>query len=133
RGMGVWPYRLRIVHRGCAPQLGWAARPRGGTTRRLKDSHATSLVYYSKFTAPVPGSPRIGPKRELKRATEGYWAGRTSRSDLESVAATLRHDMWSGLAPAGLDSVPVNTFSYYDQMLDTAVLLGALPARVAEI
>jgi 5-methyltetrahydropteroyltriglutamate--homocysteine methyltransferase len=81
------------------------------------------------FTATVTGSPRIGPKRELKRATEGYWAGRTSRSELESVAAKLRYDMWSGLAAAGLDSVPVNTFSYYDQMLDTAVMLGALPAR----
>ena len=85
------------------------------------------------FTATVTGSPRIGPRRELKRATEGYWAGRTSRSDLESVASTLRRDMWSGLTAAGLDSVPVNTFSYYDQMLDTAVMLGALPARVAAI
>ena len=85
------------------------------------------------FTATVTGSPRIGPKRELKRATEGYWAGRTSRSELESVAATLRRDMWSGLAAAGLDSVPVNTFSYYDQILDTAVLVGALPARAAKV
>jgi len=85
------------------------------------------------FTATVTGSPRIGPKRELKRATEGYWAGRTSRSELESVASTLRRDMWSGLAAAGLDSVPVNTFSYYDQILDTAVLLGALPARAANV
>ncbi len=85
------------------------------------------------FTATVTGSPRIGPRRELKRATEGYWAGRTSRSELESVAATLRRDTWSELAAAGLDSVPVNTFSYYDQMLDTAVLLGALPARVGGV
>ncbi|WP_068187420.1 5-methyltetrahydropteroyltriglutamate--homocysteine S-methyltransferase [Mycobacterium sp. UM_CSW] len=85
------------------------------------------------FTATVTGSPRIGPKRELKRATEGYWAGRTSRSDLESVAASLRRDMWSQLASAGLDSVPVNTFSYYDQMLDTAVMLGALPVRAGEV
>lgn len=85
------------------------------------------------FTATVVGSPRIGPKRELKRATEGYWAGRTSRAELESVAATLRRDMWKGLAAAGLDSVPVNTFSYYDQMLDTAVMLGALPGRAAQV
>ncbi|TAM70892.1 5-methyltetrahydropteroyltriglutamate--homocysteine S-methyltransferase [Mycobacterium sp.] len=85
------------------------------------------------FTATVTGSPRIGPKRELKRATEGYWAGRTSRSELESVAATLRRDTWASLAAAGLDSVPVNTFSYYDQMLDTAVMLGALPARAAQV
>ena len=85
------------------------------------------------FTATVVGSPRIGPKRELKRATEGFWAGRTSRAELESIAATLRRDMWKGLAQAGLDSVPVNTFSYYDQVLDTAVMLGALPARAAQI
>jgi 5-methyltetrahydropteroyltriglutamate--homocysteine methyltransferase len=85
------------------------------------------------FIATVTGSPRIGPKRELKRATEGYWAGRTSRAELELVAATLRRDTWSQLAAAGLDSVPVNTFSYYDQMLDTAVLLGALPTRVQAV
>jgi 5-methyltetrahydropteroyltriglutamate--homocysteine methyltransferase len=85
------------------------------------------------FTATVVGSPRIGPKRELKRATEGYWAGRTSRADLENIAATLRRDTWKSLADAGLDSVPVNTFSYYDQVLDTAVLLGALPARAAQV
>ena len=91
------------------------------------------LVTATPFTATVTGSPRIGPKRELKRATEGYWAGRTSRSELENVAATLRRDTWSQLAAAGLDSVPVNTFSYYDQMLDTAVLLGALPAGVQNV
>jgi len=90
-------------------------------------------VTATPFTATVTGSPRIGPRRELKRATEGYWAHRTSRSELESVAATLRRDTWAQLAAAGLDSVPVNTFSYYDQMLDTAVLLGALPARVQSV
>jgi len=90
-------------------------------------------VTATPFTATITGSPRIGPKRELKRATEGYWAGRTSRSDLEKVAATLRRDTWSQLAAAGLDSVPVNTFSYYDQMLDAAVLLGALPERVQTV
>lgn len=93
----------------------------------------TQFVSRQPFTATITGSPRIGPRRELKRATEGYWAGRTSRSDLESVAAGLRHDTWSGLAAAGLDSVPINTFSYYDQMLDTSALLGALPARVGAI
>src|SRR6202166_3940088 len=92
-----------------------------------------TIVTPKPFTATVTGSPRIGPKRELKRATEGYWAGRTSRSDLEKVAATLRHDTWSQLAAAGLDSVPVNTFSYYDQVLDTPVLLGALPERVRAV
>lgn len=85
------------------------------------------------FKATTLGSARIGPRRELKRATESYWAGRISRTELETVAAGLRRDNWSALAAAGLDSVPVNTFSYYDQVLDTAVLLGALPPRVAGI
>lgn len=85
------------------------------------------------FTATVLGTPRIGPRRELKRATESYWAGRISQADLAAVAAGIRRDTWAQLAAAGLDSVPVNTFSYYDQMLDTAVLLGALPKRVAGV
>ncbi|MCB9439883.1 MAG: 5-methyltetrahydropteroyltriglutamate--homocysteine S-methyltransferase [Mycolicibacterium sp.] len=85
------------------------------------------------FTATVLGTPRIGPNRELKRATEKYWAGNLSRAELESVAAGLRRDTLTALKAAGLDSIPVNTFSYYDQMLDTTVLLGALPARVAGV
>lgn len=85
------------------------------------------------FTATVLGTPRIGPRRELKRATESYWAGRISQADLAAVAAGIRRDTWAQLTAAGLDSVPVNTFSYYDQMLDTAVLLGALPTRVAGV
>jgi 5-methyltetrahydropteroyltriglutamate--homocysteine methyltransferase len=93
----------------------------------------TTPASFPKFTATITGSPRIGPRRELKRATEGYWGGRSGRSDLEAVAATLRRDTWAELLAAGLDSVPINTFSYYDQMLDTSVLLGALPARVEGI
>ena len=85
------------------------------------------------FTATILGSPRIGRRRELKRATESYWAGRIGQAELQNVAAGLRRDTWAQLADAGLDSVPVNTFSYYDQMLDTAVLFGALPKRVAGI
>ncbi|WP_419179229.1 5-methyltetrahydropteroyltriglutamate--homocysteine S-methyltransferase [Mycolicibacter engbaekii] len=91
------------------------------------------LVNAAPFTATVVGSPRIGPRRELKRATESYWAGRIDQDELRRVAAELRRDTWAQLAAAGLDSVPVNTFSYYDQMLDTAALLGALPARVAGV
>ncbi len=85
------------------------------------------------FTTTVPGTARIGADRELKRAVEGYWAGHVDAAELESVAAQLRRTGWQELLTAGLDSVPVNTFSYYDQMLDTAVLLGALPPRVAGI
>ncbi|QPG72616.1 5-methyltetrahydropteroyltriglutamate--homocysteine S-methyltransferase [Mycolicibacterium mucogenicum] len=85
------------------------------------------------FTATILGAPRIGPNRELKRAVERYWAGRIDRAALEEIAAGLRRDTLAALSAAGLDSVPVNTFSYYDQVLDTAVLLGALPSRVSGI
>ncbi|WP_370493352.1 5-methyltetrahydropteroyltriglutamate--homocysteine S-methyltransferase [Mycobacterium sp. pW045] len=91
------------------------------------------IVTAQPFTCTILGSPRIGPRRELKRATESYWAGRIGQDELRNVGAGLRRDTWAQLAAAGLDSIPVNTFSYYDQMLDTAVLLGALPARVAGV
>ena len=85
------------------------------------------------FTATILGSPRVGPNRELKRAVEKYWSKKIDRTELESVAATLRKDTWESQAAAGLDSLPVNTFSYYDHMLDQSVLLGTLPPRVAGV
>ncbi|WP_405139220.1 5-methyltetrahydropteroyltriglutamate--homocysteine S-methyltransferase [Nocardia sp. NBC_01388] len=87
----------------------------------------------SPFTATVLGLPRIGPNRELKRATESYWAGRSGADELHAVAAELRRAQLTELVAAGLDSIPVGTFSYYDQMLDTAAMFGALPPRVAGI
>ncbi|WP_228002881.1 5-methyltetrahydropteroyltriglutamate--homocysteine S-methyltransferase [Nocardia australiensis] len=85
------------------------------------------------FTATVLGLPRVGPNRELKRATESYWAGRVDAAALHAVARDLRAAQFAELQAAGLDSIPVGTFSYYDQVLDTAVMLGALPPRVADI
>ncbi|MDG4664364.1 5-methyltetrahydropteroyltriglutamate--homocysteine S-methyltransferase [Mycobacterium sp. 236(2023)] len=87
----------------------------------------------TRFTATILGSPRIGPNRELKRAVEKYWAGNLDQADLEAVATKIRRDTWESLAASGLDSIPVNTFSYYDQVLDTAVLVGALPERVSGV
>ncbi len=91
------------------------------------------MTNISPFTATVLGLPRIGPRRELKRATESYWAGRSDAEALHAVAKELRIAQLTELTAAGLDSVPVGTFSYYDQMLDTAAMVGALPARVAGI
>ena len=102
------------------------------TTPSIKGP-ASDLLEINHSPQPLPALPGSGRKRELKRATEGYWAGRTSRTELESVAAELRRDTWQALTAAGLDSVPVNTFSYYDQILDTAVMLGALPARAEQV
>ncbi|MEU5696153.1 5-methyltetrahydropteroyltriglutamate--homocysteine S-methyltransferase [Actinosynnema sp. NPDC020468] len=83
----------------------------------------------SGIGATVLGYPRIGPRRELKRAVEAYWAGRIDRDALLATAADLRAATWAELRDAGLDSVPSNTFSFYDQVLDTAFLVGAVPDR----
>ncbi|WP_157253483.1 5-methyltetrahydropteroyltriglutamate--homocysteine S-methyltransferase [Nonomuraea typhae] len=77
----------------------------------------------------VLGYPRIGPRRELKRALESYWDGRSTRRELEEEGARLRAATWRRLAELGLGELPSNTFSFYDQVLDTAVLLGAVPER----
>jgi len=77
----------------------------------------------------IAGFPRIGAQRELKFAQEAFWRGETAESDLREVAAGLRRQHWQAQAEAGLDSVAVGDFAYYDQVLGTSALLGALPAR----
>jgi 5-methyltetrahydropteroyltriglutamate--homocysteine methyltransferase len=77
----------------------------------------------------VHGFPRIGDRRELKAATEGYWAGRVPAHELEATAAELRRQTWTFLRDAGLGQVPSNHFSLYDQVLDTCALVGAVPQR----
>src|SRR4029453_18449506 len=77
----------------------------------------------------ISGFPRIGDRRELKTATEGYWAGRVAAGELEATARELRRQTWTFLRDAGLGQVPSNHFSLYDQVLDTCVLVGAVPER----
>jgi 5-methyltetrahydropteroyltriglutamate--homocysteine methyltransferase len=79
--------------------------------------------------ATVYGYPRQGPNRELKKAIEGYWKGRVTADALRSTAAELRRTNWRELADAGIDEVPTGDFSYYDHVLDTTVMVGAIPAR----
>ena len=81
----------------------------------------------------VLGYPRIGPRRELKRAVERYWAGKIDAIELQDVASDLRAATWTELRDAGLESIPGNTFSYYDQVLDTAELFGAIPRRFHDL
>ncbi|WP_236538102.1 5-methyltetrahydropteroyltriglutamate--homocysteine S-methyltransferase [Spiractinospora alimapuensis] len=77
----------------------------------------------------VLGYPRVGPDRELKAALESFWAQRVDHAELLEVGRRLRTDAWQRMSEAGLASVPVNTFSHYDHVLDTAHLFGALPER----
>ncbi|KAK1404604.1 5-methyltetrahydropteroyltriglutamate--homocysteine S-methyltransferase [Heracleum sosnowskyi] len=77
----------------------------------------------------VVGYPRMGPKRELKFALESFWDGKSTAEDLQKVAADLRSSIWKQMADAGIKYIPSNTFAYYDQVLDTTAMLGAVPAR----
>jgi 5-methyltetrahydropteroyltriglutamate--homocysteine methyltransferase len=87
----------------------------------------------AKIGSTVLGYPRIGPDRELKKALESYWAGSTGQQELRDTARELRVGTWRALRDAGLESVPSNTFSYYDQVLDTAVTFGAIPRRYTDL
>src|SRR5205823_3310641 len=75
------------------------------------------------------GFPHLGAARELKRATEGYWSGKVSLPDLLKTGAELRARHWRLQHDSGIDLVPSNDFSYYDRMLDTCALVGAVPKR----
>ncbi|HVX21334.1 MAG TPA: 5-methyltetrahydropteroyltriglutamate--homocysteine S-methyltransferase [Acidimicrobiales bacterium] len=75
------------------------------------------------------GFPRMGPRRELKRSLEGYWAGSISADELGASAAELRESAWRFHAEVGIDHIPSGDFSLYDHVLDTAVLVGAVPER----
>jgi 5-methyltetrahydropteroyltriglutamate--homocysteine methyltransferase len=83
-------------------------------------------------SAPVThtlGYPRIGPDRELKKATEAYWKGTLTAAELEAAGARLRRRNWETQRAAGIDLIPSNDFSFYDQTLDLTCLLGNVPAR----
>jgi len=75
------------------------------------------------------GFPRIGSQRELKFALEDYWQERSDETALIEVGQQLRKKHWDLQSNSGLKWVPVGDFSYYDQVLDTSILLGAIPDR----
>ncbi|HEY0791508.1 MAG TPA: 5-methyltetrahydropteroyltriglutamate--homocysteine S-methyltransferase [Chthoniobacterales bacterium] len=75
------------------------------------------------------GYPRIGANRELKRALEAFWQGRSSEDQLHAEAKRLRAVHWQKQREAGIDLIPSNDFSCYDHVLDTIALVGAVPAR----
>ncbi|KVH90531.1 Cobalamin-independent methionine synthase [Cynara cardunculus var. scolymus] len=84
---------------------------------------------YRTMASHIVGYPRMGPKRELKFALESFWDGKSSAEDLQNVSADLRSSIWKQMSDVGIKYIPSNTFSYYDQVLDTTTMLGAVPPR----
>lgn len=77
----------------------------------------------------VIGFPRIGEKRELKKVLENYWSKQIDFNEVKFVAENLKKRHWNYQKEAKIDFISSNDFSYYDNMLDTSILLGAIPKR----
>ncbi|WP_419488970.1 5-methyltetrahydropteroyltriglutamate--homocysteine S-methyltransferase [Chryseobacterium bernardetii] len=81
----------------------------------------------------ILGYPRIGSKRELKKACEQYWSGKIVLEELLTAGRTICSQNWNLQKEAGIDLIPCNDFSYYDQVLDMSLVVGAIPERYHEV
>jgi len=86
-----------------------------------------------KFTTTILGLPRIGVERELKWALEKYWRNAITEEELITVGKGVRRANWEVQMQKQIDLIPSNDFSFYDQVLDTSVLVGAVPERYKDL
>lgn len=77
----------------------------------------------------ILGYPRIGNNREWKKALEAFWAGKIEESEFQRRMQDIRLNHLRKLQEKGIDLIPVNDFSYYDHVLDTAAMFGIVPKR----
>ena len=138
--MTSWAGRRTYQAGGCEDFAPWpvlvrapfapAVRPGILQEMLAKESPLTSKsAAAAAARATVYGYPRQGRDRELKKAVEAYWKGAGTGQALQDVAAGLRRSTWAQLAEAGVDEVPTGDFSFYDHVLDTSVMVGAIPDR----
>jgi 5-methyltetrahydropteroyltriglutamate--homocysteine methyltransferase len=107
--------KSRRVTSAFAPNFG--VKPMSSST----DSTSSSIPVASL------GTPRIGPRRELKFALESFWSGATDEKALIETGVGLRAANWARQKKLGVSVIPSNDFSFYDQVLDTSVMVGAIP------
>jgi 5-methyltetrahydropteroyltriglutamate--homocysteine methyltransferase len=107
---------------------------------RLLSHHFKHILLIIKISKDRPmsknyivGFPRIGEQRELKKVLEAFWSGKSEFSTVEKVASELKERHWNYQKDAGVDFIASNDFSLYDNMLDTAVMLGAIPKRFRDL
>ncbi|MCS7215948.1 MAG: 5-methyltetrahydropteroyltriglutamate--homocysteine S-methyltransferase, partial [Thermodesulfovibrio sp.] len=86
-----------------------------------------------KVQTTVFGYPRIGPKRELKKALESYWSGKSSKSELIEATETIIVNNARTIKDFGVDLIPTNEFSLYDFILDHSVMFNIIPERFKKI
>lgn len=85
------------------------------------------------MTTTIIGFPRLGEFRELKFETEKYFRNEISADDLKAFAKELRQKHWNVIKDAGIDQIPSNDFSFYDNTLDTSVLFNIIPKKVKDL
>ena len=81
----------------------------------------------------VLGYPRIGANRELKKVCEKYWKGTATKTELVEMGKQLKLSNWTLMQEAGVDLIPSNDFSFYDQVLDATLTYGCIPSRYQKI
>ena len=129
RSARILPWYINIIH-AKRSNLSFASYPKSiqdGAVILFSSCFNTKETPMNTFH--LSGYPRIGAKRELKFAVESFWKGTSSEAELQQVAADIRKLNWAAQKAAGADLLPVGDFSFYDQVLDTQVALGAIPKR----
>ncbi len=113
----------------CRQAAAAAAADHACVRHAFAPNHGVKVMSLSSSSLPVAtlGTPRIGPRRELKMALESFWAGKSSEADLLQTAAALRAANWARQHALGISIIPSNDFSLYDQVLDTSAMVGAIP------
>lgn len=79
------------------------------------------------------GHPRIGRQRELKKACEAFWSGKINQTELLNTAKEIKKQNWLQQQDLGVDLIPSNDFSFYDQVLDACLTFGCIPKRYNNI
>jgi 5-methyltetrahydropteroyltriglutamate--homocysteine methyltransferase len=109
-------------------QLPTARYRLGAPSREIQQQQEESVIHTHNL-----GYPRIGMQRELKGACERYWNGQLDVAELVAAGKSLRLSHWQAQRDSGIDLIPCNDFSFYDQVLDMTVALGATPPRYAKL
>ena len=123
--------RLRALS---AAPVRLSPRPGGRPRHGLRLSRAVCCSLSPMALSNISGFPRIGPQRELKFATEGYWRGEVSEAELLETARRASGSTTGGsCSRPGIDLIPSNDFSLYDHVLDTIALVGAVPERYGAV
>jgi len=79
------------------------------------------------------GHPRIGRQRELKKACEAFWSKKINQTELLDTAKEIKKQNWLQQQDLGVDLIPSNDFSFYDQILDACLTFGCIPKRYNNI